>query len=314
MTRHTHQLFRSKIQRALLLLIMALYGTMTQAWDLHDPKVASWVEEAHGDTGIPITVLEKWLTSAEKQDQIITNMQHPAEAWPWDRYQKALISQKRALDGAAYWRKHQATLDRYAEEYQVDPALIVAIIGIESDYGRHTVSHDAFNALATLSFAYPKREHFFQQELIALVDLAWETKVDPHTFGGSYAGALGIPQFMPSNIKRFGVDGDGDQRVDLGHSHEDAIASIANFLHCHGYRLNSEPAAHRLPTDDIADSHPPKPSFSSTDVVILEDGQHHLYRYQVTENYRAIRHYNPRDAYTMAIVKLAANIRHEYVG
>jgi membrane-bound lytic murein transglycosylase B len=135
----------------------------------------------------------------------------------------------------AFWRANAATLERAAREFGVPPEIVVAIIGVETEYGRNTGTFRVIDALATLAFDYPRRAEYFRSELEQYLLYTREAGLDAAALRGSYAGAIGIPQFMPGSIRRFGVDFDGDGRRDLRASRPDAIGSVANFLAAHGW-------------------------------------------------------------------------------
>jgi membrane-bound lytic murein transglycosylase B len=153
----------------------------------------------------------------------------------WAAYRQRFIEPRRVAAGLAFWKKHRATLAKAEALSGVPAEIIVAIVGIETFYGRHLGGFDSFAALATLAFDYPPRADLFRRELEALLLLARETGRAPDSFRGSYAGAIGLPQFLPSSIRAYAVDFDRDGRIDLVGSPTDAIGSVANFLKEHGW-------------------------------------------------------------------------------
>jgi membrane-bound lytic murein transglycosylase B len=153
----------------------------------------------------------------------------------WQTYRANFLSARRVETGAAFWRQNAKALERAASAYGVPPEIIVAIIGVETEYGRNTGSFRVLDALATLAFDYPRRAEYFRSELEQFLLLAREARADAGSFRGSYAGAIGIPQFMPGSIRRYAVDFDGNGRIDLRGSPADAIGSVANFLAQHGW-------------------------------------------------------------------------------
>ncbi|MDR2188328.1 MAG: lytic murein transglycosylase B [Azonexus sp.] len=160
----------------------------------------------------------------------------------WERYRSRFVNERRIKGGLRFWQAHPATLARARAFYGVPEEIIVAIIGVETEYGQNTGGFGVLEALATLAFAYPPRADFFRGELEQFLLLARENNFDPLTIKGSYAGAIGIPQFMPGSQRRYGVDFDGDQRVDLSASVDDAIGSVAHFLQQHGWQ-SGQPVA-----------------------------------------------------------------------
>jgi membrane-bound lytic murein transglycosylase B len=173
----------------------------------------------------------------------------------WQAYRARFVEPKRIALGQKFWRQHRAALAAAREQTGVPEEFILAILGIETIYGRHTGNFGTFAALATLAFDYPQansgggahspasRAALFRGELEQLLLLARELRRDPLSFKGSYAGALGLPQFLPGSVRRFAVDGDRDGRIDLATSPADAIASVANFLKEHGWEKDGPVAA-----------------------------------------------------------------------
>ncbi|MDR2885095.1 MAG: lytic murein transglycosylase [Deferribacteraceae bacterium] len=172
--------------------------------------------------------------------RIIEYMDKPAEKRTWTYYSKNLISKERIKGGRSYMRKWKTTLNRAYRAYGVPPAIITAIIGIETVYGKASLKYDAVTALSTLAFEYPRRSKYFKSELEGLFVLASKEKVSPLSYASSYAGAVGIAQFMPSNLIRYGKDGDRDKHVNIVSSHPDAIMSVANYMKEHGWQRNGD--------------------------------------------------------------------------
>jgi len=153
----------------------------------------------------------------------------------WKNYRQRFIEPKRLKAGLDFWRKHQATLAKAEALSGVPAEFIVSIIGIETIYGKHLGRFDTFAALATLAFDYPPRADLFRRELEALLLLARDEQRSPTDYRGSYAGAIGLPQFLPSSIRAYAVDFDKTGQIDLTASPSDAIGSVANFLKTHGW-------------------------------------------------------------------------------
>jgi membrane-bound lytic murein transglycosylase B len=154
----------------------------------------------------------------------------------WTRYRARFIEPVRIREGLAFWDAHQASLRAASEKFGVPEEIILGILGVETIYGRNTGDFSLVSALATLAFDYPPRAELFRRELANLFLLAREQRVPVSTYRGSYAGALGYPQFLPSSVRNFAVDFDGDGRIDLENSPADAIGSIAHYLQVHGWQ------------------------------------------------------------------------------
>ena len=175
---------------------------------------------------------------ARRETAILTAITPPkdAQARSWLAYRARFVTDARIAEGVEFWRRHAAVLQRAAEAHGVPAEIIVAIIGVETLYGRQMGSWRVIDALSTLAFDYPPRAEFFRGELEQYLLFARERGIDVFSVKGSYAGAIGIPQFMPGSYRRFAVDFDGDGTADLRASATDAIGSVANFLARHGWR------------------------------------------------------------------------------
>ncbi|RBL67815.1 lytic murein transglycosylase B, partial [Pseudomonas sp. MWU13-2625] len=154
----------------------------------------------------------------------------------WKEYRPIFITDARIARGVDFWRQHEAVLARAEQEYGVPAQVIVSIIGVETFFGRNTGNYRVIEALSTLGFDYPPRAEVFRKELRDFLLLAREEQVDPLSLKGSYAGAMGLPQFMPSSFRAYAVDFDGDGRRDIWNSPADALASTAHYLQSSGWQ------------------------------------------------------------------------------
>jgi membrane-bound lytic murein transglycosylase B len=154
----------------------------------------------------------------------------------WQTYRGRFVNDARIAEGVEFWRRNAAALERAAQEHGVPAEIVVAIIGVETVYGRQMGGWRVIDALSTLAFDYPPRAEFFRGELEQFLLFAREQGLDVFSVKGSYAGAIGIPQFMPGSYRRFAVDFDGDGATNLRGSETDAVGSVANFLAKHGWR------------------------------------------------------------------------------
>lgn len=173
------------------------------------------------------------------QPQIIESMEKPYEKKNWDVYRDIFLTQARVQAGLNYWQANYKTLEQAQKKYGVPAEIIVAILGVETLYGERQGDNRVLDALATLSFEYPKRSRYFQHELKEYLLLCREHKVSPTLYKGSYAGAIGQPQFMPSSYRNFAVDFHHKGIRDLVNNNDDAIASIANYFRAHGWETNA---------------------------------------------------------------------------
>ena len=223
--------------RIFLLLLMSSF--YLSGYDFEHPKyelIQKALVEEHNFSAEEIKLI---IGQAEKQQKIIDSMNSPAEfTWTWDRYRKLFIEPKRIKNGKLFIKKNLETLERAEAQFGVPKEVITAILGVETRYGKIMGSYRVLDALSTLSFDYPRRSNFFSQELINLLLLARENDLDIFKLKGSYAGAMGYGQFIPSSYRAYAVDFDNDGSVDLLNSVEDAIGSIGNYLYQHGWKSN----------------------------------------------------------------------------
>lgn len=204
-----------------------------------DPKVKAFIVDMHEQHGFDIAHLTRQFATIRPNMVVLRAIRPaavPEQQRSWQRYRERFLTSTRVDGGRAFWQRHAVDLQRAAATYGVPPEVIVAIIGVETVYGQNMGSFGVLEALASLAFQYPPRAEFFRSELEQFLLLARENGVSPLSIKGSYAGAIGIPQFMPSSQRRFAVDFDGDDRIDLRNSNSDAIGSVARFLQQHGWQ------------------------------------------------------------------------------
>ncbi|GGP52995.1 lytic murein transglycosylase B [Shewanella saliphila] len=226
---------KTTLQIASLTLLCSLF-TNAQAAD-NDPKAlqSAFITE-QVSKGANQAEVEAFLAGSTFDQSIIDAITKPWEAKPWHQYYPIFLTDKRLEKGLAFWKENQAVISKAAEKFNVDPQIIVAIIGIETFYGGYMGNHRVQDALYTLGFYYPPRATFFRSEYANLMSLIKEEKLDNSTLKGSYAGAMGYGQFIPSSYRHYAVDFDGDGRRDLLTSKADAIGSVANYFHQHGWQ------------------------------------------------------------------------------
>ena len=222
-----------------ILLFLLISSFHLSGYDFDHPKyelIQKTLVEQHNFSAEEIKLI---IGQAEKQQKIIDSMNSPAEfTWTWDRYRKLFIEPKRIKNGKLFIKNNLETLERAEVQFGVPKEVITAILGVETRYGKIMGSYKVLDALSTLSFDYPRRSNFFSQELINLLLLAKENNLDIFKLKGSYAGAMGYGQFIPSSYRAYAIDFDNDGSVDLLNSVEDAIGSIANYLFQHGWKSN----------------------------------------------------------------------------
>ncbi len=188
------------------------------------------------------TQLERLFRSVEIKESILKAISAPAEGMPWYKYRKIFLTDSRIDGGVKFWQDNAAVLSAVQDQTGVPAEIIVAIIGVETRYGGNTGNYRVIDALSTLGFAYPKRSQFFLSELEHFLLLCREQQMDPLLPTGSYAGAMGLPQFMPSSYRTYAADFEGDHKQDIWNNPADVIASVANYFVKH----------HWHPGEDIA--------------------------------------------------------------
>jgi membrane-bound lytic murein transglycosylase B len=271
------------------------------------------------------------LNQAKKQQSIIDAMSRPAEKrLNWGQYRKIFITDKRIKGGMKFWKENQAILEQAEKTYGVPAQIITAIVGVETYYGRITGKYSVLDSLYTLGFHYPPRAKFFRSELEEFLQLAREEGVSPTEPLGSYAGAMGRPQFISSSFRAYAVDFDKDGKRDIWENNADVIGSVANYFKRHGWKAG-EPVAQLVTgekkgfDEEIKAGY--KPSLdvkalidkgiilgSSLDkdakVALLEmesdDGNEY---WVASPNFYAITRYNHSPLYAMAVFQLSEAIR-----
>lgn len=303
---------------------------------------ANFVRDTAARYGIPAAHIDATLAQAQVRDPIIAAMSRPAErVKPWNEYRPMFISQARIEGGKKFLAQHREELMRVQNRTGVPAEVIVAIIGVETSYGGNTGSYRVLDALYTLAFNYPRsgdpaklerevrRELFFRDELARLFALARDEKLDITAIKGSYAGAMGMGQFMPSSYLDFAVDGNGDGRRDLFTSYDDVFSSIANYFVKKGGWVRGGPVA--VPATLQADREPfnptewaptwtlselaqrgyqpsvPVPAGLTATPVTLEGSTGRQY-WLGFQNYYAITRYNLSKMYAMAVFQLSQAI------
>ncbi len=200
------------------------------------PQVAEFVGELTRDYGFAGEQLMGLFREVERKQAILDAISRPAErVKQWKEYRPMFITDTRIARGVDFWRQHEAALARAEQEYGVPAQIIVSIIGVETFFGRNTGNYRVIDALSTLGFDYPPRAPFFRKELREFLLLAREQQVDPLTLKGSYAGAMGLPQFMPGSFRAYAVDFDGDGHINIWTDPDDAIGSVASYFKRHGW-------------------------------------------------------------------------------
>ncbi|MBW3137921.1 lytic murein transglycosylase B [Ferrimonas balearica] len=287
--------------------------------------VAEWQQQ-----GLSKAYLEQALDQAELSQDVLDAIQKPWEAKPWYQYYPLFMTEERLQAGLAFWNEHQDTLARAEQTFGVEPEIIVAIIGVETYYGRHLGRHKVLDALYTLGFHYPPRQTFFRKEFGHYLKLAQEQGWTLDSIKGSYAGAMGYGQFIPSSYLAYAVDFDNDGKRDLIGNPVDAIGSVANYFAEHrwqhgqiaiepvtvaadanldgvmwdGKRLSQDAAA--LKARGVAVPDGAKGPFSVVELEVAEN-QHDTFL--AHPNFYSITRYNRSPLYAMAVWQFSQQLK-----
>lgn len=297
-------------------------------------REAAFVAYAATTWGVSPDAVRAALAQANYQQSIVDAMNRPAEkVKSWAEYRPIFLTDRRIAGGVAFLAQHRDELARVSDATGVPPEYIVAIIGVETSYGAITGKYRVLDALYTLAFSYPKRAPFFAAELAHLFALGQEEGVDVSTLRGSYAGAMGWGQFMPSSWRHWGRDGDGDGRRDLLGKPEDVFASIANYFVAHGWERGGPVVARADLAPGVEEFRPersPEPVYAVEDLiargyapragervpgpghgatVFAFDGAEGREHWLGFRNFYVITRYNHSPMYAMAVHQLAQAIR-----
>jgi len=239
--------------RIVLLCTGLSLSSLALAGDYSDREAAQQVIAAAQEAGVDPDWAQQLIDAAERQQSILDAISRPAEKTKaWHEYRKIFLTDRRIREGVSFWSDHAGTLQSVAVRTGVPAELVVAIIGVETYYGRITGSYRVIDALATLAFDYPRRSPFFTGELEQFLVLAWESGKDALALKGSYAGAMGYGQFMPSSYRAYARSYEGDGAPDIWDNPADAIASVGNYLEAHGWRSGEQ-----VVIDGVADDPDP---------------------------------------------------------
>lgn len=295
-----------------------------------DDMVDRLVREHGLDRGELVGIFEQ----VPLRPEVVEAMQRPAERLPWHRYRSFFINAAQIDAGVEFWERHRETLSRAARETGVPAEIIVAVIGVETRYGTTLGSHPVLDSLTTLTLQYTRRQKFFGEQLEHFLLLTHEESLDPFSIRGSYAGAIGIPQFMPTSYRQYAVDFNGDGKADLVNQPEDAIGSVANYLSRFEWRagepLSVEISPAEPPDSDLTNKRSPGTTVGElrargididvdadagtpAGIVHLEGKEGDLYRV-VFDNFYVLMRYNPSVLYAMAVQELSESVKRDYHG
>jgi len=298
------------------------------------PGLTKFINEMEQKHGFGADELNQLFAKVEVKDSILKAIARPAEkSKPWYKYRAIFIQDKRVNEGVKFWQQHVDVLQRAEQHYGVPAEIIIAILGVETSYGGNVGGFRVIDALSTLAFRYPPRSKFFRSELEHFLLLTREENRSPLNAVGSYAGAMGLGQFMPSSYRAYAVDFDGDNKRDIWTNPDDAIGSIANYIKLHGW-ITGQSIAHKTsllaeePTALIAKGYKPKLSreqlaaagaslknlpYANDKIALIALTQQKGEEYWlVRQNFYSITRYNHSRMYAMTVKQLAELIRQGY--
>ena len=311
--------------------LLCLSARPAGAIDVKRAEVKDFIAHMTTGYGFKKRALRKLLGAAQSQQTILDAMEKPAEkAKQWYEYRPIFLTERRIREGTDFWLAHRQALDQASVRSGVAPEYLAAILGVETYYGRLTGSYRVIDALVTLSFDYPARAKFFRDELEQYLLLTRDLHLNPLALKGSYAGAMGAPQFMPSNYRRYAVDADADGHIDLWSNWSDVCASVGNYLKEHGWNAGepvlSEAQADPDKTADFDGRklvlsetvgslmakglafESPLPTEAPALLIAVDesDGVHWRVGYN---NFYVITRYNHSALYAMAVYELALEVK-----
>lgn len=331
-------LLRASILTLASILAMALsLAGFAQADYTQRQDVQAYIEQLVTEHKVDREQALRAFKKVEKQKRALDIMDRPAEAKPWYQYRQLFVTPQRIARGASFWIKHRSLLEDIQKKYAVPTEVLLAIIGVETFYGNNLGNFRVFDVLVTLGFDHPRRAAFFRKELTNFFLLLQEEAYqDPFAIKGSYAGAMGIGQFIPSSYRAYAIDFDNDGKRDLWKSLPDSLASVANYLIRHGWQVDQmivEPVVVVAPTDRLKQiaNHKFLPSLGEQDAAdlgvvttagMLKGMKYAMFAFKVKpdfqqywagyKNFYAITRYNHSRRYAMAVYQLSEAIQQRY--
>ncbi len=330
----TNQTINSKKLSFLCILALGLSTVFVarahEAHQIQDAVIVEFIQkmvEKHQFSQEELTVL---MDNAKKKDGILNAFDKPATSKPWSFFKKLYVTEWREKEGVKFWEKHAQTLIRAEDQFGIPQEIITALIGIETNYGTYTGEFRIVDAFYTLGFYGKRRNKYFLKEFEEFLILARENNIAPNSIKGSFAGAIGIAQFMPSSYREYAIDFDGDGKADLENSVADAIGSASNYLKRHGWK-RGEPIVFPVSADndqvlsEMAGKSKPNRTYGELkqagvkqDLGLNDDLAVGLFKLEGDEgvelwmslkNFYVITRYNPSNNYALAMVQLSEKIK-----
>jgi len=321
-----------------LFIIFCIVSSQAYAAKLtKDPEVQKFINEMVQQHDFKKKQLEQLFSQVKIKQKILDAMSRPAEkSKAWHEYRKIFVNKKRIKGGVKFWQDNKDIIDYAEKVYGVAPEIMVAIIGVETYYGRLQGSYRVMDALSTLAFRYPKRSKFFRSELKHFLLMSQEQDFEPLTKSGSYAGAMGMGQFIPSSFREYAVDFNGDGKKNIWNNNSDAIGSVANYFKRHGWKKD-QPVTDKVSLNKINDismkdrcKRSCKPKLTVNDyknkgilgkisvnkntranLLIIKQKNNKEY-WLGYNNFYVISRYNHSTLYSMAVYQLSQEIKQAY--
>ena len=225
----------------LIIFLSIIISSVSHSHNVERDNIRVFINNMVNKHGFKEEYLIDVLKKAESKESILEAISRPAErTLTWNQYRDIFIKKERINAGVDFWVTHKDILKKVSDKTGVDIEIMLGIIGVETYFGRITGGYRVIDALSTLAFDYPKRSPFFTRELESFLLIVREEEMDPFDATGSYAGAMGSPQFMPSSYRAYAIDSDGDGRRDIWNNWEDVIGSVANYLVVHGWQRGNQ--------------------------------------------------------------------------
>ena len=324
----------NKVSSVVCSIFVVLAVSLSHAQNFVERKeVRAYLDELSGSYGFSRNNLEKILSDHKPNKRIIDLISRPSEKrLQWHEYRKILVDEARIKLGVEFWKENIGALSEAEQVYSVAPEIIVAIIGVETRYGKIMGSYPVVEALSTLAFDYPPRAKFFRKELTEFFILTRDQKLDPASLTGSYAGAMGYGQFIPSSYRAYAVDFDGDNFKDIWNNKADAIGSVANYFSRHGWQGDGPVIVRGYKTSpnlDVTANESLEPKFlagdlrkkgirnnlaDNTKVSLFEmEGEKGQEYWLGLSDFYVITRYNRSSMYALAVFQLSQAIKQERI-
>jgi len=330
----TNQTINSKKLSFMCILALGLSTVFVarahEAHQIQDAVIVEFIQkmvEKHQFSQEELTVL---MDNAKKKDGILNAFDKPATSKPWSFFKKLYVTEWREKEGVKFWEKHAQTLIRAEDQFGIPQEIITALIGIETNYGTYTGEFRIVDAFYTLGFYGKRRNKYFLKEFEEFLILARENNIAPNSIKGSFAGAIGIAQFMPSSYREYAIDFDGDGKADLENSVADAIGSASNYLKRHGWK-RGEPIVFPVSADndqvlsEMAGKSKPNRTYGELKQAGVKqalglnddlavglfklEGDEGVELWMSLKNFYVITRYNPSNNYALAMVQLSEKIK-----